>query len=501
MQFIVLGITIFILAVNVLVGMRRGLGRGLLRLITLLLALLGSFLLAGPIAGSVAEYVEPVVLEALASNPNASEFLAENSIVLESVVVLARMLVTPLIFLLCYVVLKPVTWVLYLILRVIFRVKKGGIPPLRWAGGAAMGLAAGLIGVLVFITPVLGYTTLVSRTVEEAESFSGAAESLSLNEYNEQYIKPASETPVAKQLYSGIGSKMFGTLTTVNWDGQDAELETEWFAVIGVVDNASALGKRPVAEYGAEESTAVHGMAAGIEESRLLSGIGGGAVNGIANSWLEGKDFMGVAKPTMGDESVDVVFNGLLTVLATTDPELIGQDLEMFADLFDLFIKYELFSKIDASGSTDALVTHLATSGFLEEARAMLTANPRLAPVTTAISDVGMRMLVRHLGDPAKYLEEHGALMNSMSGVLKDAVKEDGSMDMTALTQNLETVFAANSVEVPTSATDIIAQGLADEFTSEELSALSVEEITNRMIARFGSTENIGQFMSAVPAA
>lgn len=501
MQFLILGITIFILAVNVLVGMRRGFRRGLLRFVTLLLALLGAFLMAKPIAGSVAEQIEPVLAELLASNPDAAGFLAANPTVADSAIVLARMLVTPLIFLLCYVVLKVVTWVLYLILRIVFRVKKGKILPLRWVGGGLMGLAAGLIGVLVFVTPVLGYTTLVSRTVEEAQSFAGVASSLSLDTYNEQYIKPASQAPVAKQLYSGIGSKMFDGLTTVEWDGKDAKLETEWFAVIGVVDHAASLGKRPVAEYGAAESTAVHGMAAGVGESRLLSGIGGGAVNGIANSWLGGKDFMGVAKPVTGDESVDVVLSGFLKVLATTTPEIIGEDLEMFADLFDLFIKYELFTKIDANGSTDALVTHLATSGFLEEARAMLTANPRLEPVTTAISDVGMRMLVRHLGDPAKYLEEHGALMDSMSNVLKNSVNEDGSMNMTAMTENLNTVFAENGVSVPDSATDIIAQGLADEFTSEELTNLTVEEITDRMITRFSNTENISQYMNAIPAA
>lgn len=501
MQFIILGITVFILVVNVLVGMSRGLGRGLLRLGTLLVALVGAFFLAKLIAGSAAERIEPMLADILASNPDAAGFLAANPVVADSAIVLARMLVTPLIFLLCYVALKMITWVVYLILRAIFRVKKSKLVPFRWAGGAAAGFAAGLIGVLVFITPVLGYTTLVSRTVEEAESFSGVASSLSLNEYNEQYIKPASEAPVAKQLYSGIGAKMFQGLTTVNWDGADVTLETEWFAVIDVVDNASALGKRPVAEYGAAESAAVHNMAAGVDRSRLLSGIGGGAVNGIANSWLDGKDFMGVGKPATGDESVDVVMNGLLKVLATTDPQIIGEDLEMFADLFDLFIKYELFSKIDEGGSTDALVTHLATSGFLEEARAMLKSNPRLEPVTTAISDVGMRMLVRHLGDPAKYLEEHGALMDSMSGVLKSAVKEDGSMDMPALTQNLNTVFAENNVSVPDSATDIIAQGLADEFTPEELKTLSVDEVTNRMILRFSSTENIGQYIGADSAA
>ena len=494
MQFIVLGITLLILIVNVLVGIKRGFGRGLLRLITLVLAAVLAFVLAKALAGTVSDTVQPYVEQMLASNPNAASFMQENPAIGNSVGALTRMLVAPFLFLVCYVVLKIVTWVVYLLLRVILRVKKSHNPLFRLAGGAAMGFLAGIIGVLVFVTPVLGYTTLLGRTVDEAENLTAKVAALPLEEYNEQYVKPASEAPVAAQVYSTVGSKLFNGLTTTEWDGQDVRLEDEWFAVVGVVDHAVSLGNRPVAEYGEAESVAVHAMAAGVGESHLLSGIGGGAVNGVANAWLSGNTFMGVAKPATGDESVDVIFNGLLRVLATTDPELFGEDMEMFADLFDLFIKHEMFSQINGEG-TDQLITHLVTSGFLDEARALLKANPRLEPITDSISDVGMRMLVRELGDPAKYLEQHGALMNSMSGVLKGAVNEDGSMNMPALTTNLNTVFAENNVTVPASATDIIAEGLADEFTAEELSTLSVDEITDRMVQRFGNVDQISQFV------
>lgn len=494
MQYIIMIATLLILVVNILFGIKRGVYRGLLRLGTLLLAAVAAFFLAKGLSASIAEMIVPVVEEALAASEEFSAFLAENPVVGQSVGMIAQMLVAPLLFLLCYMVLKVITWVAYFILRLVFHIKKPKGLLLRVVGGAATGFCVGLIGVLVFVTPVMGYTNLFSRTATEAASL---AESLSLDEYNEQYLAPASEAPVAAALYNGIGSKLFAGLTTAELDGAETNLEAEWFSVIGVVNQASKLGGKPVAEYGEAESAAVHAMAAGVGESKLLSAIGGGAMNGIASAWLDGQTFMGVGKPETGDESVDIILNGFLRVLATTNPELISGDLECFADLFDLFIKHGVFSKISGDGSTDALVTHLATSGFLEDARKLLTENARMEPVVNAISDAGMRLLIRELGDPSTYLEEHKELLDNISSVLQDAVDDSGKIDTAALATGMQEKLAEKEIEVPAEATEIIAEGLADEFTPEELGNLSVEEITDRLIDRFGTVENISQIASA----
>ena len=447
------------------------------------------------LSATIADIVVPMVEEALGSNETFAAFLAENKVVGESVGVILQMLVTPILFLLCYMVLKVITWIVYIILRFVCHIKKGkGLLP-HFVGGAAMGLAAGLIGVLVFVTPVMGYTDLLSRTATDAGKL---AESLSLDEYNEQYLQPVSEAPVAAALYDSMGSKLFKALTTTKLDGQKITLEDEWFAVIGVVREAGKLGGKPVAEFGEAESAAVHAMAAGVGESRLLSSIGGGALNGIANSWLEGEDFMGIAKPETGDESVDIILGGFLKVFGTTSPALISEDLECFADLFDLFIKHGVFSKIDLeSGSTDALVTHLANSGFLEDARVLLVENQRMAPVVNAISDAGMRLLIRELGDPSTYLENHKELLDNISVVLQGAVGSDGKLDTAVLATGMQEELAKKSIEVPAAATEIIAEGLSDEFTPEELSTLTVDEITQRMIDRFGNVDNISALTAA----
>lgn len=485
--------TLLILLVNILFGIKRGVHRGLLRLGTLLLAAVAAFFLAKGLSAPIGDVVMPIVSKAVASNEALSTFLAENPAAGESVGVLVEMLTAPLLFLLCYIVLKVITWVIYFILRSVFRIQKPKGLFSRVVGGAVMGLGAGLVGVLVFVTPVMGYTNLLSRTATEAENL---AQSTPLAEYNEQYLAPAVRTPVASTLYNGIGHKLFKGLTTTQLNGTETDLENEWFAVINVVNEASKLKDCPVSEYGETEAAAVHAMAAGVGQSQLLCTLNSGVANGMANAWLKNEPFFGIGRPATGDESVDIILNGFLRVFATTNPDLIGEDLEYFADLFDLFIKYQVFSKIGEGGATDTLVVHLSSSGFLEEARALLAQNQRMQCVTLAISDAGMRLLVRELGDPGTYLEQHKDLLDNMSTALKESV-ENGQVNTKTLTTDLQVVLNEKNVSVPPAAVEIVAEGIADEFTAEELTQLSVEEITNRMIERFGTVENIAALTSA----
>lgn len=499
MQYIILGVTVLIMVLNVLVGMRRGFSRGLLRLITLLISVVAAFACARSLAATVAQRVVPALEQAVAADPDFAAFLQNNPVIGQSMGALTQMLIAPLLFLLLYIVFKVITLVVFWILCIF--VRKTKFFAFRWVWGATFGALAGVIGILVFVTPVMGYTQLFSNTITEAEALSTAMAQMELDEYNEKYITPASTAPVAAQIYNGVGSKVFSGLTTVKWNESEINLASEWDAVIKVVDNAAAFSKRPVAEYGTAESEAAHAMVKGVEESQLLSSLAGGALNGISNAWLSGDAFVGIQKPNTGDESVDIILNGLLRVFSTTSPELVGEDLENFADIFDLFIKYQVFSKIGAEGGTDQLVTHLSASGFLAEAREMLASSERMKPVVDAISDAGMRLLVRELGDPAKYLEEHKELLDNMSNVLKDAVNEAGQIDKAAVSDGLQSVLAEKQVEVPAEAVDIIAEGLADEFTADELSTLTTDELTDRLISRFGNVENLDGVLAAQPAA
>lgn len=495
MQFIILAVTFLILLVNVLAGMRKRFAHALLRLITLIVAVVAAFFIAKTFSPMLAQRFGPNLAKIFASVPNFESFLQENPDVALSVSALVQMLVTPLLFVLCYLVLKGLTWGLYVLVSPF--VKKTKILLFGRIGGAVVGLLCGFIGVLVFITPTLGYTKLISRTLEETAYLteaSRALDQLKPEEYNQKYITPASNTPVASALYNGLGSKLFDALTTAEWDGNKTKLETEWFAVLHVAKNASKLIATPAAQYGEAESEAAHALCHDVADSMLLSSLSSGAFNGVSNAWLADQSFIGIYKPETGDESVDIILNGFLRVFSTTDKKLIGEDLEFFADLFELLIKHDVFAKINEGESTDALVVHLVTSGFLGDARALLAENPRMQPVVDAISDAGMRLLVRELGDPSVYLEQHGELIGNISEALKGAVS-DGQIDVEKATEKINQALAEKSVSVPSDATKIIATGLADEFTVDELSSLTTEEIANRVVERLGSVENISSLI------
>jgi len=493
-QYIVLGAAVLILGINVIVGMSRGLKRGLLRLVLIAVAAVAAFFVAGALSDAVGAALVPKIQELLSSNPDLSSFFGENPEMLESVDAVAQMLVGPILLLLCYMVLKLITWLIYFILCKLLHIKKEGAL-IRTTCGAALGLVIGVVGLVAFVTPVMGYTQLLSRTLSEADAVTARMGEMELEEYNEQYLAPAATAPIAAQAYDLLGSKLFCHLSSAEWNGETVELENEWFAVVGAVNSGIRLTEKPLAEYGETESQSIHAMIGSVEHSVLLSGIGSDAISTIAGAWLQGDTFMSVAKPAVGDESVEIILDGLLKVLATTDSESFGSDLDFFADLIDLMIEYGILEKINSVEQTDDLVAYLVTSGFLDETQQLLQANTRMRPVNEAISNAAMRLLVKQLGDPAKYLEEHGELMDAISGALKGAVDNEGNVNVEALAENVNNVLAEHQVDIPEAATEIIADALKEEFTGEELTSLSVPEITDRLIAHLGDLPNIGQYI------
>ena len=501
MQYIIMIAAVLILVLNVVVGLFRGMNKGLIRLGTLALAAVVSFFAAGWISDAAGDLLLPYLQEFAASVPEIAGFFEQTGNVQQAVAVIAQMLAGPLLFVVCYVALSLITLVIHFILCRILRIKECKAAPVRMLGGAVTGLLVGVIGVFVFVTPVVGYTQLASETVVRAESLTAKVPELELEEYNEKYLMPAANTPGVKQLYDGLGRHLFRSLTSVEWEGKTVDLETEWFALIGAANEAAVLAEKPVEEYGDAEAESLHNITAKLSESALLCEIGSYAISEIADAWLAGEAYMGIAKPELGDESVELIFNALLSVMSTTDAEHFGGDMEFMADLVELFIKKDVLTKLN-EGDAEGLVAHLVTSGLLEEVRALFNSYQRMKPINDAISDAAMRLLVKQLGDPDTYLENYGDLMDEVSGALKDAVDAEGNINTEVLTDRMNTALAEHDITVPEEATQIIADALAEEFTGEELTSLTIADITDRLIEHLSDLPDLDQLIGDLkPAA
>ena len=495
MQSILTLVCLVFVVAGVLFGFLRRSNRTLVRLLTLVLSVLGAFFLAKVSMKYAGGYLIDAVKTALSDSPEIAELLTENPDFASSLLNVVQMLTAPVLFALFYIVLKIVTWIVFKIFCFILRIK--GPKLFGRLIGAGVGLICGLVGVLVFVVPVCGYTSLVGDTIERLYP-ADQEQSESVTQIKE--LCALGDAPIASTVYNLLGDTLFDQLTTAEFDGKSVTLRDEIGSILTVLDNVKVLGENSIENYGEKESKAVSDMATGISDSALLSHLGSGILSGVSGAWLEGEEFLGVSRPS-ADEKTNGLLNGFLQVFSTSDASNIGQDLQTFTAIFDLMVKHDMFELLSGGAEENAFAEKLTAPGVIDEFYATLGANPRMAPVKAAIADVGVRLLMQQLGGAADELKEnHGELLTDVANKLKSTVGEDGKVDAEALKGELNTVLGAHEIEVSDAAVQLVADGFADAFTGEELETMTTDELVDKLVERFASADLSAISESAEPS-
>lgn len=79
--------------------------------------------------------------------------------------------------------------------------------------------------------------------------------------------------------------------------------------------------------------------------------------------------------------------------------------------------------------------------------------------------------------------------MEDMSGAVRSLYGEEGNVDKEAFSKNVSEILSENNVNVSDAAVDLIADGIAENFTKEEVDSMNNEEIVSALIERFGSAD------------
>ena len=511
MKAVLLGVCLFILVWNVLVSAVRGVRKSLLRLLTALLAAVAAVVLSRLLCVRIAEWLLPQMQQLLGEHEVFAPFFNGEIAANEAIALLAEMLVAPLLFLLLYMLLKALLLILFAVLKLLTCflrfLDKTAVSRLL---GAATGVLIGLIGIVAFITPVLGYADLASTTVDVVVRSSEAADTVerttigeaatdklldaeALHAMNDEYLKPLLKTPVLSQLYYGVGSRLFERLTSEEWHGETVHLKSEIAMIADIAANVGVLGNGGVTSFDENESLAVSHIAQDVGASPLLSELFAGTVSAASGHWLAGERFFGIEKPDMGVNG-NPLFDAFLQVFATANRQTVAEDLDFFADAFALFVEHELFGAFAAAEpNDDAVAVLLSDSGLFADVQLLIDDHPRMQPVARALVDFGMRVMLQEMGLPENIRESCGELLEDMSDVLQNApTKEDGTLDAEGLTAGLSQAFDENGLSISEEAAHLVAEGIADHFTAEELETLSVDEVIDKLVERFGNVDISG---------
>lgn len=469
-------IVLAILGFGMLWGFIRKFHRTLFRFVFLLLAMGGAYLLSKMLGSTVSAYVfawlntlEVAGLSDLLNNTEAADLVAA----------LCRILASPILFLVFYILLKPISWIPYKICTILFGIK--GPKLFGRLSGALAGLLCGIVGLIVFVTPVFGYLNLVEDTVKSLMSEEEIAEEFAA-------IMDITDTPVAAQAHGLVGKHLFTGLTTTKMGEEEISLEGEIAALATAIEDGKILLEKSPEEYGPAEGQAMEELAHDVGESHILSALLSAGLAETSEAWLKGEEAFGMEKPDMGADMQDIM-DAFFLVFTTSNSQNIEQDLTTFAMVFEIFIEHDMPALLSEDGDTTLFVEKLVSDGVVVDLYDVLEQNPRMAPVKTAIIDTGMRVMLEHLGVAENLRENHGELMEEIVETVQKVVNEDGSLDMPALSSGIKEALQDKEIEISDEVAQIAADGIAEIYTNEELDTLTMSELVDKLIDRFAEAE------------
>lgn len=477
-KLIVLVVSLVILGFGMLLGLGRKLYSAFLRLITLVLSAAAAFILSKYALQIAKDPLTDLLTKVAPAELNA--YMADPELV-GVVETLALMIFAPLFFLLIYVVLKIATFLVYKLLAAIFRLKRAK-QPLGRLGGAVVGLLCGAVTLVVLLTSVLGYSQLALNVMEKLE----------IKEEYSAVAKPLEEigkAPVAAQCYNLIGKPLFDSLTTAVWEGETVKLESEIEVIIHVAEDVKPLTQKPLQEYKEAEAQTFDKLADDLSSSVILRTLLSSLLSDTSATWLKGESALGMEKPQAG-ENMQGIVDAFLLVFSTSETNNIDEDLHTFAKAIAVLIEHDLFVLVEQENGTDLLVEKLASEGVAKELYAVLDANTRMRPVKSAIVDTGMRVMLRELGGAEELRENHGEMLENMIDVLKEAQNEDGTVNTEVLADSLQEVVEEYEIPVNEDVVQLVADGVAEIFTPEELSTMTTDEMVDKLIERISSSDN-----------
>ena len=476
---VLLGVAFLIALFDILICLKRGFLKSLVRVLTQVFSAVAAFIAARILAAKALTQLLDNMEEQIPDGGAAlAEFAKENPVVMENLSGLLQMLIAPLLFFFLYLILKFLTLFLYLIIAAFLPEDKlKGSTAGRWTG-FAFGVVSAIIGVVVLLVPVMGYATVADTVVAAMP----ASASEDLTTYDEEYVAPTLKTPILSSLYRSIGAKVFDGLTTVEIDGEKAVLLAEITAIGNTIKDVAPLGETELAAYSTKEADALKKATDDIDASVFQTSLLSTMLNSASNSWLDGKSFLGVQKPALGD-TADILMHGVLTTFSTSTSQNLGGDLDTIAELFSIFARHGVFASL--SSGPEAMAEKLITTSALNEAMAELGKNERMKPVKDALYNVAFQTMIQGLGSPAEYAETCAEVINEMADALQSVTDETGNVDKDALAERIDAALQTKDVVLSEPNLKLIADGIADTFTAEELKTLTPEEIADRLIERF----------------
>ncbi|MBQ9162283.1 MAG: hypothetical protein IJX74_03310 [Clostridia bacterium] len=461
-----------------------------MRTVLIIVSVVLSCLISTGISSIFGESIHSMIVEPMLSG--MGDIVTSVPLLGNTLTAVASMLLAPFIFIVIFSILRLVLSLLGKIPEKL--VLEKFVPKklhIKWIS-PVVGAVNGALVAIITIVPICGYMMLASDVIAATATLTDDGNSTETVELAAEEgegegvnildsLATLGENPAVK-VVSTVASPIFDALTTADVPTGHADGSTVKFTlskdvsnIFNIVDHVTVFMDDMTSGTVSDNTQQnMHDLSDAFSKTEWSRCFASDTFSSMANAWLEGGDFMGMAAPELPPVFAPT-FDKALEVIGDVTPATVDDDLDTIFDVFYYFLKGDL---MNGGAASNDIMTTLGEGEILSGIINTLNANERFAPLADEITDMGMRVVASsigkvELGSDEQYDKLVGELSNSLNSTL-DMSKEERDE---YVKESMKTAFVDYGMEVPEDValtfsdkmiTDLGSDG---EITDEEVHA------------------------------
>lgn len=298
---------------------------------------------------------------------------------------LISIIITPIVFMVVYLVLGLIMKIPKLILQKLV-IPKPKNKVFKLTGGA-VGALRYVVALAIFLIPIVGYVNLVSDVTEMLDQMQSSTEVVEQEGESLEDEEPLEEAPSPMAYVDEIanngavrairacgGKWIFNLLTTKKVGDVKIVLANEITTTLTLYDDVmdiTSLGAEATEEEKAEK---IEQLEADLEGERVVTTIVTGLISYVATEWNEGGTPFGIEKPTL-EASFGNTLDAVIDLLAGLDSDgikdLFSTGIDIYYDYKNHFTGQEILTVIENPEMWDDVLTHIYEN---EDTRPLISA-------------------------------------------------------------------------------------------------------------------------------
>lgn len=495
---IILGIVAILGLIGALKGFTRGISRQLIRTITVIASVVISFFIAKGIYTSLSDFLSDKTMadiEELLVNYNLLSADADNSwlesidigtVMLIATVPLA-LVIMPLAFVICFVIISGIMLIVHAILCGIFGFRKrGNALPSRFIG-MALGLVQGVAVAALLLMPIIGISTTVSESAEiiRQESSSDDEASAQLVSLYDDYVKSIGENPASKALGSCGINALYKSIATVKIDGQNADMTALVPDITAIAGKITALRGVDFTSLTSEDEARITEMFDVIEKNTYLTRLLAGCVKMLSYTYTSGVIEIAAEPP------ISTLLDSTVSIFHTADSTNIHGDIDTICEVVFILSRdgvltsfktgsentLDAFTKRDENGTT--VINKLIET---------IKKNERTKPLITMLTQMSVSVMSEKAGLDDDSKQSYENIKNGINEKTVQIKKENYATHeeyVEAVSLSLDEILKENSITLEKGVVDNMAKKFADNYSDSDY--ISDDEINDIIINYYDS--------------